>query len=85
MIALKDAVKVAMNHFRAVFPASYREVTLEEIELSPDEAYWLVTLGFTRDSKGSIRAMTGNPLREYKIVSVDTETGAPVSVKIRKP
>ncbi|MBM4325761.1 MAG: hypothetical protein FJ118_01245 [Deltaproteobacteria bacterium] len=50
---------------------------LEEVDLSEDEKYWLITLGWDEDDLG-IR-------RVYKVFKVDSETGKVVSMRMREP
>jgi hypothetical protein len=64
---------------------------LEEVELSEDGRYWLVTYGFTAAEQdvesnvlwSSVGGSTTRQRRDYKLIQVDAETGAPVSMKIR--
>jgi hypothetical protein len=55
-------------------------ITLEEVELSADERFWLVTLGFPALGRWSELARVG---RDYKVFRVDAETGTVSSMKIR--
>jgi hypothetical protein len=55
-------------------------ITLEEVELSTDERFWLVTLGFPTLGRWSELAGAG---RDYKVFRVDAETGTVSSMKIR--
>lgn len=51
------------------------DIQLEEVELSPDEKYWLVTLSFPSGYLGNVR--------NYRIFKVNAETGEVLSMKIR--
>jgi hypothetical protein len=85
MIDVKTAVQQAMVYAKDMFtPAvpglsvpslSLPGLLLEEVELSDDEKFWLVTLGWDADRLGTSRI--------YKIFKVRAEDGEVVSVKIR--
>lgn len=55
-------------------------ISLEEVELSEEDRYWLITLGFPASGRFSELAGLG---REYKIFKVDAVSGAVSSMKIR--
>jgi hypothetical protein len=46
MIAMEAAVAAAMKDFRTLYPQGVKDPLLEEIEMSDDEKYWNVTIGF---------------------------------------
>ena len=46
MIEVKEAVKIAMNYFKEIVPDKYDYLRLEEVELSDDNKYWFITLGY---------------------------------------
>jgi hypothetical protein len=81
MIDVKTAVQRAMLYAKDMFrPESVLSLylpslLLEEVELSDDEKFWLVTLGWDADRLGTSRI--------YKIFKVRAEDGEVVSVKIR--
>ena len=84
MIPVKEAVKGAM-----VFLAQLQEsnppedVTIEEVELSDDGLFWLITISFS-PSGSSIAAITGQKtIKKYKIFRVDATSGEVVSMKMR--
>ena len=81
--------RVAANAAAAYFKNLYSTVTafsLEEVELSENGKYWLITLSF------EIPAHLGSgfplpfqpPKTKYKIFKVDAQTGSVVAMKIRK-
>ncbi len=51
------------------------DISIEEIELSSDEKYWLITLGHPRTFFV--------PAKDYKKIKVDAETGEVISMKMR--
>ena len=65
-----------------------RDLLLEEVELSSDERFWLITIGFSLATEGDspliITASRPQLARHYKVVKVDAESGSPVSLKIRE-
>ena len=100
MINVKQAVNSAYKFINNLYdPDELIDLALEEIRLSDDEEYWLVTLGFTRIYSHALEKKTTNPfqksagvmgmlstehaLREYKIIEVNTTTGETNSMKIR--
>jgi hypothetical protein len=82
MINVKEATEKAKEHLTAFFPDA-EEVQLEEVELSPDNKHWLITLSYEADS-GSVASsmLVGKSLR-YKVFKLDTKSGEVVSMKIR--
>ena len=86
MIDVKDAVRITLEYVRELFdPEEIPNLTLEEVEISPDGDHWLVTVSFQRSyAKSPIEAMTGHQSAPiYKIVKVHAETGQVLSMKIR--
>lgn len=90
MIDVKKAVEVAydfIQHLPKV--GEVNPITLEEVELTDDDRYWLITLGLYRSV---LPAATG-PItfpsvptkreREYKVVKIHTDSGKVQSMKIR--
>ena len=87
MIDAKDAVKIAMQHMGELFtPEQTPDLTPQEVELSEDEQYWLVTLSFSAPSgQSAIEAMTGQQKVEpkYKQLKLRASDGTVLSMKIR--
>lgn len=85
MIDVKQAVRAAADQFDLVFKeANYQKVRLEEVDLSENNAFWLITFSFeTAPTPGSIAADLYGPDRQYKTVKLDAETGEVKSIKIR--
>lgn len=88
MIGVKEAVKIATNYLATLYEGTdLRDVLLEEVKLSDDDRYWLVTLGFSRPvpTNPYLAAMGTEDLkREYKIFEISTETGDVRSMQIRQ-
>jgi hypothetical protein len=79
MIGVKEATEAAAKFAREVYGPELDGVSLEEIELSPAEDQWLVTLGLRRRDK-----VLGVVIRpDYKVFRVDRETGTVRSMTIR--
>jgi hypothetical protein len=88
MIGVKDAVRIAADYLASLYEGTeLRDVLLEEVRLSDDDQYWLVTMGFSR-------LVSANPIfealgsasfkREYKVFEVSAETGEVRSMRIRE-
>jgi len=94
-VDIHKAVKAAFNFFAKSFAhETTNNLQLEEVELSDDGHFWLITLGYDDPAvtaKNSLSdliiqgaaALRPRPLRKYKVVRVDSETGKAVAVKIR--
>jgi hypothetical protein len=87
MLDVKDATKTAIDYFSQVFQNGYKNLRLEEVELSDDERYWYITLGFDSPYQniGTIASMPigGRAAREYKTIKIAASTGKVLSIKIR--
>jgi len=66
-----------------LYQGSYSNLALEEVELSSDEEFWLITLGFTPPANNLIALAGANVKREYKIFKIKSESGNVISMKIR--
>lgn len=87
MIDVKEAVKIAMDFVKTVFPEEkFDRITLEEVELSEDSSYWYVTIGLgkivTEDLFVAL-AERSKLLVKYKIFKIHHDTGRVVSMKMR--
>jgi hypothetical protein len=80
MIDVKKAVTAALTYAQELGRSG---ATLEEVDRSEDDRYWLVTLGFPRRLNDF--AVLGGVKYEpdYKVFKVDAETGEVLSMKIR--
>lgn len=94
MIDVKKAIQAAKESLLALYSdTEIKDLLLEEVELTDDEKYWDVTLGF---SVPSIAPSVTNRLsqsleefeppkheRRYKLFKVDADDGEVKSMKIR--
>ena len=88
---VKQAVARATDEAIELFGSEHLiDLGLEEVEMSKDGKFWLVTLGFYRPSKKpvsglealqQIRGVTHE--RKYKVFKVDATSGEVTSMKIR--
>ena len=92
MIDVKAAVKIAFDYLAKLYDLKrFQDVQLEEVELSDDERNWLVTIGFSRPlpleafQKSPAKFLLGEDQykRDYKIITIDSESGKVRSMKIR--
>ena len=99
-IDLRKAVQNVQDYiieFNDILGNNLEGAMVEETELSEDEKYWLITIGFNRkiDPReqyvsplmGGILTKAEKPVtmrRDYKIFKVDSSTGEVVSMKIYK-
>ena len=83
----KRAVEVAGDYLHTLFkniPSS--DVSVEEVELSPDRKHWLVTLSFfeeLRRKTAHLPAFLQVPRQKFKVFKVERESGRVVSMKMR--
>jgi len=90
MLNVKEAVKTAAEYFASLYDEStYSDLQLEEVELSEDEKYWLVTLSYAygEASQTQVAAMLNLPVskpRKYKQFRINAENGQVQAMTIRK-
>lgn len=95
MVDLRTAVSSAHDYLISIqdIMGDLQDIRLEEVELSEDQKYWLITLGFdlpvnTQNPFGISSVITprGEKLlkREYKLFKVNSETNEVEAMKIRK-
>ncbi len=91
MITVKQAVQAAQDWVRDLFPESaLKHLRVEEVQLSSDEHYWNITLGWVEPAVQEntfLAAMSPDVRvlpRVYKTLEVDAETAAVKSMKIRE-
>jgi hypothetical protein len=91
-IDVHKAVKTALGFFQKSFAHEKTEhLQLEEVELSEDGRFWFITVGYDDPAvtpmseimKGT-PLLRSRPLRKYKVIHVDTNSGKAVAVKIRQ-
>ena len=92
-IDVKQAVSASVQFVKNLYSDEVFGLQLEEVELSDDEQYWFVTVGFFREDPNKTMAINPvNPfrvvedkaIRVYKVVKVDALSGKPLSMKIRE-
>lgn len=90
VIDVKDAVKIATNAMAEFLPQSvHADLALEEVEISDDDKYWFITLGFNADNPDKpplsppLLSSTEKYIRKYKIFRIDSESGKLLSMRIR--
>ena len=92
MIDVKRAVSKAMGYLRDMYTIEeFKDVLVEEVDVSEDNEFWNVTIGFTRrqesTSGGPMATLIGQSAeykREYKVFQIDAETGDLHSMRSRK-
>jgi hypothetical protein len=98
MIDVRTAVSAASQYIESlkdIMGSSLPDLRLEEVELSEDKSFWLITLGFDtplkpqkNDAINSLNNALGLPIltsqREYKLIKVNSQTGEVEAMKIRK-
>lgn len=84
MIDVKQAAANAIKYFSGIYKGKYRDLELEEVELSEDERYWMITLGFSPFHQDLARRLAEENGRKYKLFKVDAANGEVLSMKIRK-
>jgi hypothetical protein len=84
MLDVKEAAQRASEYFASLFPQELvSKARLEEVELTEDGQYWLITLGYPTDEPGMFVFGVAKPW-EYKQFRIEAATGKVVSMKIRK-
>jgi hypothetical protein len=88
MIDVKDAVRIAINYAREIFPDDqFDKFTLEEVELDDKRPFWYITLGMGKVVQESpLELLSGGTKLavKYKVFKIHRETGQVHSVKMRK-
>ena len=92
MVDVKEAVGKAMDYLKDMYQIDqFKDVLLEEVDLSEDNKFWNVTIGFTRrqetTSGGPMATLIGQSTefkREFKVFQIDSENGALRSMWTRK-
>ncbi len=86
-IDVRKAAVAATNYFQALFPG-VSNFSLEEVELSEDEKYWLITLGVevrksTVKYSPDYEDILNPPSTKFKVFKVDRKTGQVLAMKNR--
>lgn len=82
MIDVKKATEQAKEYLSSFFPNA-EKVQLEEVELTPDRAFWYITLSYEGVSNSVASSLLVGKSLRYKIFKLDAETGEVLSMKIR--
>ena len=85
MLDVKQATKLATDYLTSLYDqqlSTSDAIRLEEVELTEDEKYWLITLSF--QSVNPTGTIFFPPRREYKVFRINAETGELQSMKIRE-
>ena len=77
----KDAVMAASKYYIEVTGLPFKGVSVEEVELTEDRRFWLVTLGLPQASLAGM--LVSRDALDYKIFKVNSKTGQVLSMKIR--
>lgn len=86
MIDMKEAVSRAISEAKNLYAEqALSNVQLEEVEITEDEKFWLITVGFqiADPSLSPTLAAAMAPKRQYKVFKIDRENGKFVSMRIR--
>ncbi len=91
MIDVKKAIALAVDSLKNFYAEPVSDLLLEEVERSEDGKYWLITLGFSvlpsshpGNQFQQLSAALKTPVRIYKAIKIDADTGEFVSMKIRE-
>jgi len=84
-IDVRSATSAAARYFQQLYP-NVSDFSLEEVELSEDENYWLITLSFDVAWKAvvGLSLQLSPPRSKFKVFKVHVRTGEVVSMKNRK-
>lgn len=88
-LTVKEAVQTAKGFVEDVLEGEDpTNVGLEEVEFSPADGTWKVTIGFSRPwntTRGALATITGEQAskRAYRLVSINDNTGEPISMTKR--
>lgn len=85
MLSTTAARDAAFSYFGQVYGDQFTNLALEEIELSDDERYWYVTIGFDIPTQHpAALVLQLPPKRGYKVLKIDAQNGSVKSMKMRK-
>ena len=83
MIDVRQAAHLASQYFAGLYEGpAVSGAQLEEVEITEDEKYWLITLSYPLTEATAL--LNFNYKRKYKVFKIDAETGEVLSMKIRK-
>ncbi|NEQ36783.1 MAG: hypothetical protein F6K40_11040 [Okeania sp. SIO3I5] len=78
------AAKKYLQSLRGLLEYEIKDLRLEEVELSEDRKYWLITLGFLTITPGEEESFFSKKERDYKVFKINAETSEVESMKIRE-
>ncbi len=88
-VDVHQAVAAAIQFFNVSFSIMpLHHTQLEEVDMSEDGRFWLITLGYDDPAIAQMPTPLDSltrprPLRKYKVVHVDAETGKGIAIKNR--
>lgn len=83
MLDVKEAARKASEYFAGLYATEkFTNVQLEEVELTEDRKYWLITLSYPVGPE--LAPLNFNFKRKYKVFKIDAGTGEVKSMKIRR-
>lgn len=83
-ITAQDAGKIAKKYYEEIASGEKHRLTLEEVELSNDGKYWLITLGiYTPTAAMMLRSQGIDEAVNYKIFKINRSNGEVVYMKMR--
>lgn len=84
MLDVKEAALRASEYFAGLFAdQGVSNVQLEEVELTDDGQYWLITLSYPLIPSSMALPVNIVSKRNYKVFKIDAKTGEVKSMKIR--
>lgn len=85
MLDVKEAAQRASEYSAGLYADqadSFSNVQLEEVELTDDGQYWLITLSYIPPTAPNTLLVVGHK-RKYKVFKISAGTGEVKSMKIR--
>lgn len=80
MIDVSKAARIANDYFRDLFAdEAYTKIRLAEAELTEDQKFWFVIIGYEEKPIGSLGLDLVH--RKFKCLKIDAETGTLISIK----
>ena len=86
MLSIKEATAKAVEYFKEMPGHSYHanSTIVEEVELTDDEKFWIITLGYPVETAKNITDILNPQVKkEYKTFKIYTDSGKLKSIKIR--
>ncbi|MEN3333678.1 MAG: hypothetical protein V7641_3043 [Blastocatellia bacterium] len=90
MLDVREAARKAAEYFASLYDANtYADLQLEEVELTEDEKYWLITLSYAyadpmSSAISTVLKIPSSKPRKYKQFKIDAATGKVQAMTIRK-